>query len=471
MNITLTKTDFLKYLNCDKSLWIQKNKPSSYKAPKKSIYEEKLSEEGYKVQNELQKHLNNKPDAKQYSFEITYETSDGLLSIADIVKENQDGTLNLYEVKSSGNINDNHIIDATFQTITMEKSGSKVKDIYIVHINKDYVRGEHLDISQMMEFSLVTNEVRNRIEELKISIKAALDLLNKPSIDETSCSCLKLGRSNHCECFDYFNSKIPKPSIYNLPRITKNKIEFFSSDGRYGLENIKEDEVSSSQLKVLQSAKLKKPIISKNFITSFFNMVKYPLYFFDFETYSSAIPIIKGVKPHAHIPFQFSLHVKKSINSSEYGHFEFLADNAELPLKLIEYMEKVIGSKGSIISWHKSFEITRNKEMADLYPDKSDFLNNINIRMIDLEDIFKDGYVDIQFGGSTSIKKVLPIITDLSYDDLEVANGTDAMGAFIEMIDTKDNIKKMEIRKKMLKYCERDTLAMVKIFEKMKEYI
>ena len=99
------------------------------------------------------------------------------------------------------------------------------------------------------------------------------------------------------------------------------------------------------------------------------------------------------------------------------------------------------------------------------------FLNNINIRMIDLEDIFKDGYIDIQFGGSTSIKKVLPIITDLSYDDLEVANGTDAMGAFIEMIDTKDNIKKMEIRKKMLEYCERDTLAMVKIFEKMKEYV
>jgi len=471
MNITLTKTDFLKYLSCDKSLWLQKNKPSSYIVPKKSIYEEKLSDEGYKVQNELQKYLNNKPDSNQYSFEISYETPNGLFSIADIIKDNQDGTVNLYEVKSSGKINDNHIIDATFQTITMENSGTTVKDIYIVHINKDYVRGDQLDISQMMEFSLVTNEVRNRVEELNVSIKAALDLLNKSSIDETSCSCLALSRSNHCDSFEYFNSSIPKPSIYNLPRITKNKIEIFSQGGRFDLENIKEDEVSSTQLKVLQSAKLKKPIISKNLIASFFNMIEYPLYFFDFETYSSAIPIIKGVKPHAHIPFQFSLHVKKTINSSEYEHYEFLAENAELPLKLIEYMEKVIGSNGSIISWHKSFEITRNKEMADLYPDKSDFLNNINIRMIDLEDIFKDGYVDIQFGGSTSIKKVLPIITDLSYDGLEVANGTDAMGAFIEMIDTKDNMKKMEIRKKMLEYCERDTFAMVKIFEKIKGYI
>ena len=89
MNITLTKTDFLKYLSCDKSLWLQKNKPSSYIVPKKSIYEEKLSDEGYKVQNELQKYLNNKPDANQYSFEISYETPNGLFSIADIIKDNQ----------------------------------------------------------------------------------------------------------------------------------------------------------------------------------------------------------------------------------------------------------------------------------------------------------------------------------------------------------------------------------------------
>lgn len=471
MNILLTKTDFLSYLSCDKSLWLKKNKPSSYKVTKKSKYEEKLSDEGYKVQNEIQKYLTKKPNAKQYCFEKPYKTSDGLFSQADIVKENHDGTVDLYEVKSSSNITENHIIDSTFQTITMEKSGTKVKDIFIVYINKDYVREDNINISQMMIFELVTNEVRNKIEELNISIKTALNFLNKSTIDETSCSCLELSRSNHCESFEYFNSNIPKYSIYNLPRITKNKIKSFLKDNRFALENIKEDEVTKNQLKVLKSAKLKKPIISKNLITSFFNMVKYPLYFIDYETYSSAIPIFKGVKPHAHIPFQFSLHVKKRINSSEYEHFEFLAENAELPLKLIEYMEKVIGSNGSIFSWHKSFEISRNKEMANLYPDKSNFLNSINIRMIDLEDIFKDGYVDIQFGGSTSIKKVLPVITDLSYDDLEVSNGTDAMSAFIEMIDIKDDIKKIEIRKNMLKYCERDTMAMVKIFEKIKEYI
>ena len=44
----------------------------------------------------------------------------------------------------------------------------------------------------MMIFELVTNEVRNKIEELNISIKTALNFLNKSTIDETRCSCLEL---------------------------------------------------------------------------------------------------------------------------------------------------------------------------------------------------------------------------------------------------------------------------------------
>ena len=135
-------------------------------------------------------------------------------------------------------------------------------------------------------------------------------------------------------------------------------------------------------------------------------------------------------------------------------------------------MEKIIGSKGSIISWHKSFENTRNKEMAVLYPDKGEFLNCISDRTIDLEDIFKGGYVDIAFGGSTSIKKVLPVIVpNLTYDTLAVTNGTDAMVAFTHILAMSDGADKKKLRNDMLEYCKLDTLAMVKIFEKMKIYI
>ena len=84
----------------------------------------------------------------------------------------------------------------------------------------------------------------------------------------------------------------------------------------------------------------------------------------------------------------------------------------------------------------------------------------------------KDGYVDIAFGGSTSIKKVLPVIVpDLSYDKMEVANGTDAMEAFTGMLNLAVGCERKKLRHEMLKYCKLDTLAMVKIFESLKQYV
>ena len=180
---------------------------------------------------------------------------------------------------------------------------------------------------------------------------------------------------------------------------------------------------------------------------------------------------MKGAKPHSHIPFQYSLHVKQGIDDENIQHFEYLANNAELPLKMVESMEKLIGTKGSIVTWHKSFENTRNKEMGILYPHKADFLNDLSARTIDLEDIFKGGYVDIAFGGSTSIKKVLPVIVpELTYEEMEVANGTDAMEAFIRMLEMPNGNEKEKLRKDMLDYCKLDTFAMVKIFNRMREY-
>ena len=108
--------------------------------------------------------------------------------------------------------------------------------------------------------------------------------------------------------------------------------------------------------------------------------------------------------------------------------------------------------------------------MALLYPDKADFLNSVTERTIDLEDIFKAGYIDIAFGGSTSIKKVLPILVpELTYDSMTVANGTDAMEAFSKIIEWEDNTEKTKLKEDMLAYCKLDTFAMVKIYEKMKE--
>ena len=103
----------------------------------------------------------------------------------------------------------------------------------------------------------------------------------------------------------------------------------------------------------------------------------------------------------------------------------------------------------------EAVENKRNEELAEIYPDKAKFLRDIIERTIHLEDIFKGGYVDIAFGGSTSIKKVLPVmVPDLTYESLKVSSGTDAMEAFAEMLTLLPGTKRNQLRSEMLRYCK-----------------
>jgi hypothetical protein len=150
----------------------------------------------------------------------------------------------------------------------------------------------------------------------------------------------------------------------------------------------------------------------------------------------------------------------------QLDHREFLSDEAKLPLELIQNLEQCIGHKGSLISWHKTYENGMNKMMAALYPDKADFLTDLIDRTTDLEDVFKNGYVDIAFGGSTSIKNVLPVIApDLSYAGMDIGDGTAAMVGWKKMLGMPVGPEREAQRKALLEYCKLDTLAMVRIYQ------
>lgn len=90
--------------------------------------------------------------------------------------------------------------------------------------------------------------------------------------------------------------------------------------------------------------------------------------------------------------------------------------------------------------------------------------------MFDLEPIFRKDYIDYRFLGSSSIKKVLPVLApEFSYSELVVSDGTTALDTWGRMIldkDFQDNIT--ETRRNLLEYCKLDTLAMVKIYEVLK---
>ena len=199
----------------------------------------------------------------------------------------------------------------------------------------------------------------------------------------------------------------------------------------------------------------------------------YPLYFLDFETVIPIIPNAIGARPYQQIPFQYSLHYVETENG-ELKHKEFLGESGTDPRRaLAEQLCDDIPMNVCTTAYNKAFECSRIEEMAQAFPDLANHLRNIKEHIVDLLVPFREGYYyNKNMGGSFSIKSVLPAIfpddPSLNYHNLdEIHNGGEAMSVFPKIKDMLPD-EAAETRYNLLRYCELDTYAMVKVWEELK---
>jgi hypothetical protein len=189
----------------------------------------------------------------------------------------------------------------------------------------------------------------------------------------------------------------------------------------------------------------------------------------DFETFQPAVPLYDNAKPYQQIPFQYSVFLKKNKNS-EAEHYEFLAEPGIDPRKkFIENLLKVTKSKGDVLVYNKTFEITRLNEIARDFPHYADEIEKLVSRIKDLMIPFqKKYYYAPEMKGSYSIKAVLPaLVPELSYDSLEINEGGLASIAYESLQTETDLMFIAEIKQQLLEYCKLDTFGMVRILEKL----
>lgn len=465
--MTLTKSDFLEYCACDKSFWLKKKKPGAIDWPTPTEFDRMLMADGYAVESQTSVLVSTWQDAHSCSFQEIFETEDGLYARADLVRHVDDGLIDLWEIKAStspkSSTGADHRIDAAFQTMVAEACGHRVRSVGIIHVNKDYERHGEIDPALLLTISDVTDEVRELLPSIKAEAQGALNLLRQESIDEAGCDCIWKSKGQHCAAFGYFNPNILPPSIYDLPRLSPKQRDIFVAEKRFSIDEIDESEVTKQQTPVLQALQQGKPVVHVNEINSFLDNLTFPLYFYDYETFGSAVPISEGVKPHEQIPVQVSLHALTE--SGELDHFELLTDSPGRHGEIVEFLKVHLGAVGSVVSWNASFEKACNTRLARLHPDAIEFLTDINERTVDLMDVFKGSYVDPNFKGSTSIKYVLPVLCpSLQYDQDSVHDGAGAMEAWDALTRADNDVERERLRMALLRYCELDTLAMVKIF-------
>ncbi|MEX1995494.1 MAG: DUF2779 domain-containing protein [Candidatus Saccharimonadales bacterium] len=491
--VYLSKSDFLKYQICPSYLWLFKynrevvpedaEEAAQYRLEQGNEVEtwaRKLFPDGIMVDARFhqarQKTEELVKNGTKIIFQATVFTDRGLLAKADII-EFDDKTKNwtLYEVKSTNSVKPEHVDDVAFQKAAFEDAGYKIGKTFLVHMNKDYIRGEKLEPQQLF----VNEDISEKVEKILSDIRAqAYDALESLARKEPpkGCSCRLKPRSKHCPTFAYLNPDIPEYSVFNIARLGGKKLEVLIDSEIYDVAQVPNDiKLSAIQQNQVGVTKTNEPLIDKASIADMMSQLQYPLHFLDYEAIAAALPLYKGYKPYQQIPFQYSLHTLPKPDG-KLGHYEFLdqvGKSSPVP-ELLKNLRAHMQGEGSVIVWHKSFEAGRNTEMANTNPEYTNFLLGINERLFDLKDIFaKQHYVHPGFRGSNSIKAVLPVlIPEFSYKELSIQGGDVAAIRWYDAITgTVDALEAKKTFEALLEYCRLDTLAMVKIHDKLQELI
>lgn len=483
----LSKSQFLKGLQCPKSLYLQKYHPEL--AGEVSESREALFESGKKV-GVLARGLHPGGveilfDAKNFARQleltkeyikkgmtIIYEPAfnhDGLFTKADILRKTKSGW-ELYEVKNSTKIKEDafYYEDVAFQYHVLKENGLSINKAHLVHINNQYERQGDIEIEKLFTMNDVTKEVKDLqkrvVEQVNSQRKMLSDKTPKIDIGEY-CS-----EPYECEFIGHCWDHIPEESVFDLKGRGSNRFDFY----RKGIIHLKDVPIKALPLPVqlqVDCALNKKCLINKATIKDFLDSLWYPLYFLDFETFMSAIPLYNGTKPYQKIPFQYSMHY---LDKAGYRlkHYEYLAEpNTDPRKEIAKRLVEQIPKNACVLVYSIGFEKSVLNSLKAWFPEYGKGLDNIISNLNDLMIPFKNQhYYSWQMKGSYSIKAVLPVLVpELSYEGLEVSDGDMAMLAYRRMCESNEPTEVENIRKALLAYCKMDTLGMVRIVERLRQ--
>ncbi len=499
--MTISKSDYMLFLKHPAWLWLKKYDKSKLPAIDENTqemfdighefeqYAEKLYPKalriGFKGYEEYktitvrtkQALETNVQTILQGGFEI-----EGLSCIIDILDKVKENTFDLVEIKSSAHSKPEHTYDLAFQTIVLEKCGLKIRDIFIIHVNNEYIRDGDINPKKITTKTDVTQDVRGLIEITVEQINKAKDLViqsKTPDLSPRWVNQIKVVGttwfSDWLEIYKHLNPQLDDYSIYSIAGPNPEQIGKLEDGGIKLIKDIPDVlTLRSTQFAQIKATKENERIIDKQKIKSFLNTFEYPLYFFDYETLSSAIPVFDGFQPYKDYPFQYSLHIKDS-TESEIKHTEYLhAENSNPMPKLLEKLKSDIGDKGTVLTWNMSYEKECNDKMAKFYPEYKEFLKSLNLRINDLMIPFSEmWFVDKDFFGSASVKKVLPaLLPKMDYDELNISDGLKARRIWTQTVLKDENQNdRVKIMKDLSEYCTLDTYAMVKILEELKKIV
>ena len=487
----ISKSQYLKGVQCPKALWYYRHRPDL--APEVSDNQQALFDAGHEVGELAQQYFSGGIEITEEYYEIAkaigstekaiaegrkvvYEATacseDGAYSRIDILKKVRGSDRwDMIEVKMSTGVKDYHLDDMSLQRYAFEGAGYSIRKSILMHINNQYVRSGDIDIKELFTLEDCTQMVRSRMIDVSGKVEQLIAMLNSPleptvEIGEHCYDPFECDYTHHCR------QHIPDYSVYNI--FKGAKLEALLSDDILEIEDVPDGfEVSERQAIEVQAVKNGGVHVDSGRIREFLNQIEYPLYYLDYETINSAVPLYDHSRPYQQIPFQFSLHIQAE-KGGAVEHTEFLyTGNGDPRPEFITELIRKCGARGSVVVYNQGFESRINRELGENFPEHKPALDAISDRMIDLLIPFRSRMLyhpDMQ--GSASLKAVLPaFVPDLSYTDLSIGDGDTASNRYLccakGVVDEKT---REEIFGDLKVYCHQDTLAEVKLLDVLYDY-
>ncbi len=391
------------------------------------------------------------------------------LVFPDILERVDDGFV-LIEVKSKTSVSElKHIPDVAIQAHVLRAAGIPIVRCEIMHLNRECMYPDlsnlfaRVDVTELVEARLATIAEEMRLE----MITARLPIAPNIAIG-THCK-----RPDPCPFINRCWPEYPTDHISTLYKVTEKMLAEFEDSGWERIRDLPDD-VKLSAIAARQRRALREghTVIERDALLEAMKSLSYPVAHIDFETVQPAIPIWNGCRPYDQVPVQLSCHLVHSDHSE--SHSQWLFDGKGDPRPAIaQAILEFCAPAATVTAYNAQFERSCIELVADACPDKAALLKGIADNIVDLQPMVRDNVYDEKFGGSFSIKKVLPaLVPGLGYDDLPIGEAETASVQLARVVLGGSKIhpeEREEIRQALFEYCKRDTAAMVALSNRLAE--